>query len=160
MKLQSVQSILVVCLGNICRSPVGEHALKAAAANAGLSLKIESAGTAGYHNGSAYDSRSRASARTRGLHLQGTSRAVKPSDFKEFDLLLAMDRNNYETLLSRCPEQFKSKIYMYRHFDPDAPHKMMDVEDPYYSPEDNAFDVVTDTCIRTANNLVDIIANN
>src|SRR5882672_11103628 len=93
--------ILFVCMGNICRSPTAEGVMRALVARAGLSesIELDSAGTGGWHVGSAPDERATAAAGARGIALEGSARQVSAEDLSEFDLLLAMDRSNLRELL-------------------------------------------------------------
>ena len=88
-------SILVLCLGNICRSPMAEAILQAQIANVGLKITIDSAGTAGWHEGRPPDPRTIACARQNGLDISGLrARQLRAADFQRFDLILAMDADN------------------------------------------------------------------
>ncbi|XP_038986047.1 uncharacterized protein LOC120111907 [Phoenix dactylifera] len=89
-------SVLFVCLGNICRSPAAEAVFRDLVRKRGLESKfwIDSAGTIGYHEGNPADSRMRAASKRRGIEVTSISRPIRPSDFKEFDLILAMDMQN------------------------------------------------------------------
>ena len=93
--------LLFVCLGNICRSPSAENIMNHLIQEAGLSDKItcDSAGTSGYHIGAAPDERMSSAASKRGLTLKGKSRKLAPKDLQRFDLILAMDRENYQDIL-------------------------------------------------------------
>ncbi|NJR53004.1 MAG: low molecular weight phosphotyrosine protein phosphatase, partial [Leptolyngbyaceae cyanobacterium CSU_1_3] len=90
--------LLFVCLGNICRSPSAENIMNHLIQQAGLGDKIicDSAGTSSYHIGSAPDRRMNAAAKLRGIELVGQARQFTTADFAAFDLILAMDRDNYE----------------------------------------------------------------
>jgi protein-tyrosine phosphatase len=99
--------ILFVCLGNICRSPTAEGVLRAIAAREapGLVQRVDSAGTADYHIGSAPDPRTRAAAQRRGYDLSMLrARQAGERDFTDFDLLLAMDRANLAALRALAPD--------------------------------------------------------
>ncbi|RLN05204.1 hypothetical protein C2845_PM13G25610 [Panicum miliaceum] len=93
-------AVLFVCLGNICRSPAAEAVFRNLVSKRGLDSKfqIDSAGTIGYHEGNKADSRMRAASKKRGIEVTSISRPIKPSDFRDFDLILAMDRQNYGSL--------------------------------------------------------------
>ncbi|KAL0222568.1 hypothetical protein RCL1_002422 [Eukaryota sp. TZLM3-RCL] len=155
----TLSSILVICLGNICRSPVGEFALKKAFSEHKLSINVESAGTTSYNEGCTYDDRSIASAKKRGLNLRGFSRPLIAEDFSSFDLLLCCDGDIYRTVLKRCPSAHKHKVKLFREFDPNA-KGYLDIDDPWYSNSSRAFDEVTDICIRSAENIVALIKSN
>lgn len=89
-------SVLFVCLGNICRSPAAEGVFRNLVKKRGLDskFKIDSAGTIDYHEGNEADPRMRAASKRRSIEITSLSRPIRPSDFREFDLILAMDRQN------------------------------------------------------------------
>ena len=93
--------LLFVCLGNICRSPSAENIANHLIQKADLTGKIvcDSAGTSSYHLGSPPDRRMNAAATKRGIKLEGRARQFTPLDFEKFDLILAMDRQNYQDIL-------------------------------------------------------------
>jgi protein-tyrosine phosphatase len=125
--------VLMVCTGNICRSPTAEGVLRVKAAQAGLGERIEvaSAGMADYHIGQAPDRRSQAHARRRGYDLACLrARQVCDADFQEFDWLLAMDRGHLRELQDMAPEGAKAQMALLLDFTPD--HAGRDVPDPYY----------------------------
>jgi protein-tyrosine phosphatase len=136
--------VLMVCTGNICRSPTAEAVLRAKAQAAGLAdrLHIESAGVAGYHVGEPPDRRSQAHARKRGYDLSCLrARKVRRSDFEAFDWLLAMDRGHLDELELMAPEGHSARLRLFLDFAPG--HAGRDVPDPYYGgPAD--FDRVLD----------------
>lgn len=133
--------ILLVCLGNICRSPTAEAALREAAEEAGLELEVDSAGTGDWHIGSPPDHRMTAAAERVGLTLDGAARQVTPADFERFDLLLVMDRTNLADVCALAPDEAsKAKVRLFRSFDPDADGE--EVPDPYYGGADGFTHVV------------------
>jgi low molecular weight protein-tyrosine phosphatase len=139
--------ILFVCLGNICRSPTAEGVMRALVREAGLEAEIEldSAGTGSWHTGEEPDRRATAAARARGVELDGSARTVRPRDFEDFDLLLAMDRANLRALQQMAPDaDARAKVRMLREFDPaSAGARDLDVPDPYYGAS-GGFDEVLD----------------
>ncbi len=128
--------ILAVCLGNICRSPAAEAAIRRAATDAGVAVEVDSAGTGRYHLGEPPHPRSVAAAARVGLEVTGTARQVDRSDFDRHDLILAMDHRNFEDLLALAPDETaKAKVRLFRSFDPNA--DAGDVPDPYYGTDDD-----------------------
>src|SRR6202047_5136372 len=113
--------ILFVCMGNICRSPTAEGAMRALVARAGLSetIELDSAGTGVWHVGSAPDERAAAAAGARGIALEGSARQVSGDDFLESDVLIARDRSNLRELrrLASSDEQ-RARVRLLREFDP------------------------------------------
>jgi protein-tyrosine phosphatase len=144
-------SVLFVCMGNICRSPMAEGAFRTAAERAGLghAFAIDSAGTIGYHAGEAPDARAITTAKNRGVDISGQrSRKVKPSDFGDFDYILAMDRDNLSDLLERCPEEYQGRISLFLSHAADLP--IDEMPDPYYGHHREF-----DTCYRAAMDAAD-----
>lgn len=133
--------ILFVCLGNICRSPTAEAAVREAAAEAGVDVEVDSAGIGDWHIGEEPDARMCAAATESGLELAGRARQVTPEDLDRFDLLLAMDRDNYESLVAMAPDDVtRERIRLFREFDPDADG--LEVPDPYFGGEEGFHEVV------------------
>jgi protein-tyrosine phosphatase len=145
--------VLFVCLGNICRSPTAEGAMRALVREEGLedSIELDSAGTGGWHVGSPPDPRAVATARARGIALEGSARTVRQNDFDDFDLVLAMDRSNMRELRQLAHgEQRRAKVRLLREFDPaSAGAEDLDVPDPYYGAAggfDEVLDLVQAAC--------------
>jgi protein-tyrosine phosphatase len=126
-----MKSVLFVCLGNICRSPTGEGVFQHFVEQTGRAhdIKIDSAGTIDYHTGNPADSRMIQHASRRGYQLTSRSRKVNTNDLQEFDLVIAMDRNNHRDLLA-IENQPSAELKLLSHFlDDQFP---VDVPDPYY----------------------------
>ena len=136
--------VLMVCMGNICRSPTAEGVLRHLVRQAGLEdrIHIDSAGTHDYHVGSPPDSRSTRHAALRGYDLtELRARQVHRTDFEKFDLVCAMDWHNHELLEEQCPPQHRAKLRRLMEF---APHLgLEEVADPYYGGQDG-FETVLD----------------
>jgi len=99
-----VPSVLFVCLGNICRSPLAEGALRAAAEERGVDLFVDSAGTSDWHIGSEPDRRAQAIAARNGINIsRQRARQVRPEDFLRFDHIVAMDGENLANLKAIAP---------------------------------------------------------
>lgn len=130
-RLQHVR-ILLVCLGNICRSPAAEAALRESLAEAGLGdrVEVDSAGTGDWHLGEPPDPRMVAAAARAGLSVDGRARRVEPDDLERFDLVLAMDRSNLTALRALArDDKARSKVRLFREFDKTADAD--EVPDPY-----------------------------
>ncbi|ART83782.1 protein-tyrosine-phosphatase [Oceanisphaera profunda] len=147
--------VLVVCLGNICRSPTAEAVLRQRAASAGVALTVDSAGTYGGHAGATPDARSRAAGERRGYDFSGIhSRQVKASDFVDFDIILAADRSNLADLKALCPAEHQHKIMLLLSFNGDGEQDtkqdaQQEVPDPYYGGEqgfEQVLDLIESAC--------------
>lgn len=137
-------SVLLVCMGNICRSPMAEGWLSHRLSNwsRGLKVYVDSAGTHGYHAGSSPDPRAQAATARRGFHIGHLqARQVVVEDFERFDLLLAMDTDNLEFLTRLAPDTRRAEFRRLLDFAPTA--GIMDVPDPYYGG-DTGFERVLD----------------
>lgn len=135
----------MVCLGNICRSPTAEAALREALIEGGLAdVEVDSAGTGTWHLGNPPDARMTAAAAEVGLRLQGTARRVSTEDFRRYDLILAMDAQNEADLLAMAPDAAgRAKVKRFREFDEAADDFDLDVPDPYFGEGDGFARVVT-----------------
>jgi len=146
--------ILFVCLGNICRSPSAENIMNHLIKEQGKSDRIicDSAGTANYHAGASPDRRMAAAAQKQGINLTGIARQLAKKDFQEFDLILAMDRSNYQDILALDSEQkYLDKVKMMCDFC--TSHSDREVPDPYYGGVDG-FDYVIDLLIDACKGLL------
>ncbi|CAH8303647.1 unnamed protein product [Eruca vesicaria subsp. sativa] len=151
-------SVLFVCLGNICRSPAAEGVFRDIVKKRGLDSKfiIDSAGTIDYHEGNMADPRMRSAAKRRGVEITSLSRPINASDFRDFDLILAMDEQNQEDILNAY------NVWKARgNFPPDADKKVKlmcsfckkhndkVVPDPYYGGAqgfEKVLDLLEDAC--------------
>ncbi|PKA66863.1 protein-tyrosine phosphatase [Apostasia shenzhenica] len=159
-------SVLFVCLGNICRSPAAEAVFRDVVRKRGLdsSFKIDSAGTIGYHEGDPADPRMRAAAKSRGIEVTSISRPVRPSDFRDFDLILAMDLQNKDDLMSSLerwrhkgvlPEDAYKKVKLMCSYC--RKHSEIEVPDPYYGgPQgfEKVLDLLEDACEVLLDNIL------
>lgn len=127
------RSILFVCLGNICRSPVAEGVFRKKAQEANIldRLIVDSAGTAAWHVGKSPDERMMAAADMRGYDLSSLrARQATADDFEKFDHILAMDTDNLYSLQDINPETGKADLRLFLNYAPNR--KESDVPDPYY----------------------------
>ena len=145
--------VLMVCLGNICRSPTAEGVLRKLLHDQGLQhvITVDSAGTSGWHDGEPPDRRTILAASRRGYDLsQQRSRKVEASDFEQHQYILAMDDRNLRDLQSLCPPHHRSKLgLLLQYGNSPVPH----VPDPYEKPA-GAFDIVLDLCENSCSALL------
>ncbi|PYD76183.1 low molecular weight protein-tyrosine-phosphatase [Novacetimonas pomaceti] len=124
-------SVLFVCMGNICRSPLAEAAFRAATARHGLDVHIDSAGTGNWHVGDPPDRRARAVARQNGIDIDHyRARVVTERDFHEFSHVIALDHANLEHLKRLRPEDATAELALL--LDHVAQREGQAVVDPYY----------------------------
>ena len=148
-------SILFVCMGNICRSPTAEGMfLKVLGERASeLSIEVDSAGTHAYHVGEPPDPRAQRAAERRGVDLsRQRARLVSTEDFERFDLVLAMDELNRDTLIERSPPEFRNRIRLFLEFAPQLGRSA--VPDPYYGGS-NGFEYVLDLVEEASTGLIE-----
>jgi protein-tyrosine phosphatase len=142
-KVKEKPRILFVCTGNICRSPTAEVVLRHLADQVGIEIHVESAGTGDWHIGLPPDERAQHHARGRGYDLSAQrARQVRPRDFEDFDIIVAMDRGHLEILQAQCPARHRAKLRMLV--------RGRDVPDPYYGgPEgfERVLDMVEAGCL-------------
>lgn len=150
-------SVLFVCLGNICRSPLAEGVFRHLVAERGLAeeFDIDSAGTGGWHVGEPADPRSRQVAQAHGIELTCRARRLEADDLERFEWILAMDRENLGAIrrLSGDAEAAAARLHLLREFDPEAGTDL-EVPDPYYGGEDG-FETVYAMVRRACEGLLD-----
>ncbi len=148
--------LLFVCLGNICRSPSAENIMNHLLRQRGLSdqVQCDSAGTSGYHIGAAPDRRMSAAAeRKLGFPLVGAARQFEREDLAEFDLILAMDRDNLAQMVALDRDgKYGNRIKLMCEFCHE--HTLKSVPDPYYGG-DEGFNFVIDLLVDACNGLID-----
>ena len=147
--------LLFVCLGNICRSPSAEGIMNHLIQQRGLSGQIlcDSAGTSSYHIGSPPDRRMSAAAAQQGILLSGAARQFELADFEAFDLILAMDTDNYRNMLAVDRNGiYQQKVKLICEFC--RHHKDREVPDPYYGG-DSGFKYVIDLLLDACEGLLD-----
>lgn len=131
-------SILFVCMGNICRSPMAEGTFRQMVENAGVGETIfaKSAGTGHWHIGNSPDHRAQSSCLDRGRDISDLrARQIKTSDFSEFDMVVAMDRSNLKTLMDLSPKDHRDKLHIFLDFSDSI--RSSDIPDPYYGTSDD-----------------------
>jgi protein-tyrosine phosphatase len=146
----SQKSVLFVCLGNICRSPLAEAALRAEAVAAGLALSIDSAGTGNWHAGNPPDPRAIAEAARHGIDISAyRARQVREEDFTKFGQIWALDPQNLRDLRSMAPRRVLAQVGLLMDLVPGREGTA--VIDPYYGDEDDfaaVWEDVTDAARR------------
>jgi protein-tyrosine phosphatase len=150
-------NVLFVCLGNICRSPAAEGIFKDMVKKRGLynRISVDSAGTAGYHQGELPDPRMRSHGARRGYKFDSLSRKFRNSDFYDFDVIITMDDSNYHNVLNLSPNlESDKKVYKMVDFLQrlNADH----IPDPYYSGA-SGFELVLDLLEDACEGLLDKI---
>ena len=152
--------VLTVCLGNICRSPAAEAAIRSAAVEAGLDLEVDSAGTGRYHIGDGPNPRSIDAGAAVGLEVIGRARQITLDDFDDFDLIVAMDHSNYRDLRRLAPtDAARQKVRLFRDFDMDSVGE--EVPDPYYGTDvdyRNMIEVILPAAQGLVQHLKEIVA--
>lgn len=139
--------VLMVCLGNICRSPLAEGILQDKIKNKGLDWDVDSCGTSGFHNGEKPDSRSIEVARKKGVDINyKRSRQLTRNDLDSFDLILAMDSSNYNDILNLCSnEEQKKKVKLILNYA--FPGENRAVPDPYYHGSfEEVYEMIDQAC--------------
>lgn len=145
--------ILMVCLGNICRSPLADGLLRDKVKSQNLDVIVDSAGTSNYHAGEAPDTRMRATAKKKGISIDELrARQFIKEDFSEFDLIFVMDKSNYSNVIALAEtENEKSKVHLI--LNESHPNQNLEVPDPYFGGEQgflevyNLLDEATDAII-------------
>lgn len=148
--------ILMVCLGNICRSPLAEGILKSKVDSS--KVWVDSAGTGGWHVGELPDSRSIEIARRNQINISDQRcRKFKEDDFEEFDLIYVMDKSNRDDVLNLASNRLhESKVKLI--LNELSPETDLEVPDPYYGGDrgfQNVFDMLNDACEQIANRIID-----
>ena len=146
--------ILMVCLGNICRSPTAEGVLRRLLKQEapGLDVDVDSAGTADYHIGEPPDSRSQRAAMSRGVDLSSLrARQIALRDFADFDLILAMDRDNLRALEALRPAGSRARVQLFMEYASSLSRP--EVPDPYYG-DASGFEQVLDLSTAASRGLI------
>lgn len=150
--IYSAPAILFVCLGNICRSPLAEAALRAEAEQAGLDVMVDSAGTGDWHVGSPPDPRAQAVALRHGIDISGyRGRQVTAGDFRRFTHVFALDPDNLRNLRRIRPADGTASLQLLMDLVPGR--EGSGVADPYFG-DDAGFDVTWSDVTRAARVIV------
>ncbi|KAM0792779.1 hypothetical protein ACM66B_002549 [Microbotryomycetes sp. NB124-2] len=144
--------VLAVCLGNICRSPMAEAVLQDLAEKRGLDVKVDSAGTAGYHIGEEPDERTVATCKKHGVPIDSLARQLERADFDKFDYIVGMDEMNMENIRRIQPTGSKAKVAMFGEYGDGKP-----IRDPYYGGN-SGFETCFKQCTSYSEGLLDAIA--
>lgn len=145
--------VLMVCLGNICRSPTAEAVFRrqVEAQRLGAHIHVDSAGTGSWHVGHPPDARATLAALKRNYDMSALrARQVAPQDLVEFDYIFAMDRQNLRDLLDMCPPEHRAKVSLFLYH---GSSDYEEVPDPYYSGADG-FELVLDLVEDASANLL------
>jgi len=149
-----MKSILFVCLGNICRSPLADGIANKIAREKGLELYCDSAGTSAFHKGEPPCENSQKVAKKYGIDISGLkSRPIVPKDLEEFDIVIAMDEQNKKDLLSYG---FKN-VYKLGEF---GGLENTDIPDPYYYRGFKGFEIVYEMIEKGVKDLIEKITSN
>ncbi|XP_028653587.1 low molecular weight phosphotyrosine protein phosphatase isoform X1 [Erpetoichthys calabaricus] len=153
MAANSRKSVLFVCLGNICRSPIAEAVFRKMASDNGVvdQWRIDSAATSTYEIGNPPDYRGLACMRKHGIAMNHIARQITKDDFVKFDYILCMDESNLRDLNRKAKQNCNAKIELLGSYDP---QKQLIIEDPYYGNEED-FETVYQQCFRCCKAFLD-----
>ncbi len=142
--------VLMVCLGNICRSPLAQGILEHMCKEKGLQWEVDSAGTSAYHIGEKPDTRSIDIAQLNGIDIsRQQARQVVKEDLNRYDLILAMDQSNFRNLLKLSNSSNEQKIKLMLSY---GKRENLEVPDPYYvNGFDIVFDMINEACEALVN---------
>lgn len=154
MSQEGTQSVLMVCLGNICRSPIAAHVFKHLAKEKGVQSQwnCDSAGTGGWHVGEDMDSRSATTLRKHGIEPNHTVRQITKADFNKFDYIFGMDSDNIRDLKRMAPTPMKAELALLSSYDPQGKPK---IRDPYYDRDTAGFEECYQIAYRSCNAFLD-----
>ncbi|HIA37811.1 MAG TPA: low molecular weight phosphotyrosine protein phosphatase [Flavobacteriales bacterium] len=148
--------VLMVCLGNICRSPLAEGLLREKVQKRGLNVEVDSCGTAAYHVGEAPDSRMILTAHSHGIDISTLmGRQFTVNDFDEFDQIFAMDSSNYHNIISLARNDADIDKVSFL-LDQIKPGENMSVPDPWYGGDkgfEKVYELIDTACENIAKNL-------
>ena len=126
----------MVCLGNICRSPMAEGIVRDKFSKHGIDIQVDSAGTAAYHVGEGADERGQAELAKHGIDISDESAMkLSPYHIEEYDMIYAMDRQNYSDIVAMCKnDEERKKVDMFMNISQAG--KFISVPDPYYGGDE------------------------
>jgi len=142
-------SVLVVCLGNICRSPMGEAVLKHEATKRGIDIEVDSAGTAAYHVDENPDNRTVSTCKKHKVPINHSARQVKEADFRKFQYILAADESNLSNLMAKKPGGTTATVRLWGSYLDNKP-----IGDPYYGGI-GEFEQCFEQCTKLSNAFLD-----
>ena len=141
------KKILMVCLGNICRSPIAEGILTEKCKH--LPVFVDSAGTSGYHTGEAPDQRAQHIASVNKINIGNQkARKLTTKDIETFDLIYVMDQSNYTNIM-KFVKNSKDKMKIDLILNTTSPGKNLNIPDPYFSSDEgfeNVYNLLSDSC--------------
>lgn len=149
--------VLFVCLGNICRSPLGAAIFRNKIKSNGMAswVEVDSCGTSNYHIGDNADPRTIANASRNSVPIEHCARQLSVEDLEKFDFIFAMDRSNYHNILRLANgDDVRQKVKLMREFDPE--NKGGEVPDPYHGNEDD-FQEVFEILDRSTSHFIDYL---
>lgn len=145
--------VLAVCAGNICRSPAAEAAIRASAAQRGIEVEVDSAGTGSWNIGERPNPQAVASGARLGLAIEGRARRFIAADYDRFDAIVVMDRSNLRDVLALAPSlEARARVRLFRTYDPDSEGD--EIADPY-GRSDDVFDETMLQIVRSATGFID-----
>lgn len=146
-------SVLIVCLGNICRSPMGEAVLRHEATKRGVDVKVDSAGTAAYHLGKDPDYRTISTCKKYNIPIGHSARQVEAADFNKFQYILAADESNLRNLMAKKPREGTAIVRLWGSYLDNRP-----ISDPYYG-DITAFEKCFEECTKFSKAFLDEVAS-
>jgi len=148
------RSVMFVCLGNICRSPMAEAVFKEVARQNGVADKwhAESAGTGGWHVGCSPDERTMTLLRDNGIRFEHSAQQLVKEHFHTFDFIFGMDHDNMSQISRKQPKGSKAQVLLLGSFDPQGDSV---IRDPYYDSDNRGFEKCYQQCLRSCKSFLD-----